>query len=59
MADSSGTTNYTYDNVGNLQSFAYPNGVTTSYAYDTLNRLDQVVASSASGTLPLRVPALT
>jgi YD repeat-containing protein len=34
-----GVTNYTYDAVGNLQSYQYPNGVTTSYAYNSLNRL--------------------
>ena len=32
-------TNYTYDTVGNLQSYQYPNGVTSSYAYNSLNRL--------------------
>ncbi len=34
-----GTTSYGYDNVGNLQSVIYPNGVVHSYSYDTRNRL--------------------
>jgi len=34
-----GTTSYTYDNVGNLQSATLPNGVVHSYNYDTRNRL--------------------
>src|SRR5947208_8960202 len=29
-----GVSSYTYDAVGNLQSYQYPNGVTTSYAYN-------------------------
>jgi YD repeat-containing protein len=44
VTDASGQTTYAYDNVGNLQSFAYPNGVTTAYTYDTLNRLTQMGA---------------
>lgn len=31
--------------MGNLQKFAYPNGVTHAYTYDTLNRLTQMGAS--------------
>src|SRR5581483_10722211 len=42
---------YTYDSVGNLQSFAYPNGVATNYNYDTLNRLTQVGAVAQSTTI--------
>jgi RHS repeat-associated protein len=34
-----GTTNYTYDNVGNLQSVTAPNGMVHGYTYDTRNRL--------------------
>jgi RHS repeat-associated protein len=33
------STTYSYDAVGNLQSYTYPNTVTTSYAYNNLNRL--------------------
>ena len=49
--DASGATTYAYDNVGNLQSLAYPNGVATNYAYDTLNRLKQVGAQAQSAQL--------
>ncbi len=34
-----GLTSYSYDNVGNLQSYLYPNGVRTVYDYNSLNRL--------------------
>ncbi|HSV61749.1 MAG TPA: RHS repeat-associated core domain-containing protein [Chthoniobacterales bacterium] len=34
-----GTTNYAYDSVGNLDHFTYPNGVKHAYGYDALNRL--------------------
>ncbi len=34
-----GAANYTYDPVGNLQSFAQPNGVTSLCQYDGLSRL--------------------
>lgn len=39
------TTNYSYDDVGNLASFSTPNGVTHSYTYNTLNRLTNVGVS--------------
>jgi len=36
---------YNYDEVGNLEDFIYPNGVSHSYEYDGLNRLtNQVLA---------------
>jgi RHS repeat-associated protein len=45
-------TTYAYDPLGNLQSTTLPNGVKTSYVYDTLNRLThetvQKVSSSGS-----------
>ncbi len=34
-----GETTYQYDAVGNLAGYAYPNGVTSSYTYNSLNRL--------------------
>ncbi len=34
-----GLTVYNYDNVGNLQDYIYPNGVSHAYQYDGLNRL--------------------
>jgi RHS repeat-associated protein len=45
------TTNYTYDAVGNLQSYSYPNTVTTSYAYNNLNRLTTLTVSNATSGL--------
>ncbi len=47
----SGLTTYNYDAVGNLQNFMYPNGVTSAYTYDTLNRLTQMGASSNTAAI--------
>ena len=44
-------TSYTYDAVGNLQSYSYPNAVTTSYAYNNLNRLTTLTVSNATSGL--------
>jgi YD repeat-containing protein len=41
---------YAYDNVGNLQSYTYPNDVVTSYNYDQLYRLTQM-GSAKGGAL--------
>ena len=38
-------TNYSYDAVGNLAGYTYPNGVTTALQYDPLNRLTTVLFS--------------
>jgi RHS repeat-associated protein len=38
-------TNYSHDAAGNLSGYTYPNGVQTSYNYDTLNRLTQMGAA--------------
>src|SRR5439155_26303705 len=46
-----GVTSYTYDTVGNLQSYLYPNGVTTSYAYNSLNRLTAMTVGTQASTL--------
>jgi RHS repeat-associated protein/uncharacterized repeat protein (TIGR01451 family) len=44
------TTTYAYDNVGNLQSVTYPNGVVHNYTYDTRNRLKNLgVNGTVSG----------
>lgn len=50
VTDASGATIYTYDAVGNLGGFTYPNGVQTSYGFDTLNRLTQMQSTCATGT---------
>ena len=49
VTDASGVTTYSYDAVGNLGGFAYPNGVSTSYNYNTLNRLTQMQSTCATG----------
>jgi RHS repeat-associated protein len=50
VTDASSATTYTYDAVGNLSGFAYPNGVVTSYNYNTLNRLTNMQSTCATGT---------
>jgi RHS repeat-associated protein len=44
-------TSYSYDAVGNLQSYTYPNTVTTSYAYNNLNRLTTMTVSNLNVNL--------
>src|SRR5262249_4673434 len=40
------TTNYSYDPVGNLSGYLYPNGVQASYSYNSLNSLTSVTLSN-------------
>jgi RHS repeat-associated protein len=42
-------TDYTYDQVGNLESVTLPNTVTSLYTYDTLNRLTVLNVSLGGG----------
>lgn len=42
-----GTTTYGYDAVGNLRTIAYPNGVTSAYGVDRLNRVTSIETSGA------------
>jgi RHS repeat-associated protein len=44
-------TTYTYDAVGNLQSYTYPNTVITSYAYNNLNRLTTLSVANGQTNL--------
>jgi YD repeat-containing protein len=37
--------------VDNLLNFVYPNGVTSAYSYDALNRLTQMGASKNSSSI--------
>lgn len=46
-----GSTSYSYDPVGNLKSYLYPNGVTTTYDFNSLNRLTSSNASTPVSTL--------
>jgi hypothetical protein len=43
-------TAYAFDPVGNLQGYAYPNGVTNLYQYDALNRLKKLIWNSGMST---------
>ena len=52
----SGLTTYNYDAVGNLQNFVYPNGVTSAYTYDALNRLTQMGSSKNATALSKTMP---
>jgi RHS repeat-associated protein len=36
------TTSYTYDDSSNVATVAYPNGLTSTFTYDTLNRLKEL-----------------
>jgi len=42
---------YGYDANGNRLALAYPNGVTTTYGYDRLNRLADLTTRSSGGTV--------
>jgi RHS repeat-associated protein len=46
-----GTTTYDYDYAGNLESFGYPNGVTTTNTFDNLNRLTDISVANSSGVI--------
>ena len=52
-----GHTTYTYDDVGNLRGFTYPNGVNHFYEYSALNRLTNLNVSA--GLTPLANYAYT
>lgn len=51
VTDGSGTTSYGYDAVGNRTSVSYPNGTSTIYHYDRLNRLTQLQTCNGRGAL--------
>jgi YD repeat-containing protein len=44
-------TTYSYDAVGNLAGFLYPNGVQTTYTYNPLNRLTNVTGARGATTI--------
>jgi RHS repeat-associated protein len=50
VTDASGVTNYSYDAIGNLTGYSYPDGVDTSYTFDSLNRLTSMQSTCSSGT---------
>ena len=45
-----GTTTYHYDDGGRLSSYDYPNGVSSGFTYDALNRVQSMKIGSALGT---------
>ena len=51
LAAGANVTTYSYDSVGNLQSYLYPNGVQTSHTYNNLNRLTAVSISNGPSQL--------
>ena len=51
IAPGGGVTNYSYDAAGNLESYVYPNTVTTSFAYNSLNRLTTVTVGTPATAL--------
>ncbi len=51
VVDTTGTTTYTYDAVGNLASAVYPSGVTSTYGYDSLNRLTLLANTGPAGLI--------
>ncbi|RME28788.1 MAG: hypothetical protein D6800_03485, partial [Candidatus Zixiibacteriota bacterium] len=46
-----GTTQYTYDPVGNLVTKAFPNGVVDSMVYDAMNRLVRTTTRDPNGAI--------
>jgi len=49
VTDALGTTRYAYDAVGNRAAITYPNGITTEYRYDPLNRLTNQTSRDVMG----------
>ena len=46
----SNTTSYSYDSASNLATVTYPNGVESTFTYDTLNRVARLNSQPASYT---------
>jgi len=53
------TTTYVYDNVGNLQSVTYPNGVVHNYTYDPRNRLTNLGVNGTVNGAPGAIAGYT
>ena len=51
VTDSEGTTNYTYDANGNRASTTYPNGVVTTYEYNSINALVRQESKDSNNTV--------
>ncbi len=51
VTDSNGTTEYSYDAVGNIIQLSYPNGIAQHYRYDDLDRLLGIEVLNSGGQL--------
>ncbi len=51
VTDFEGTASYTYDAVGNRTSTTYPNGVVTTYGYNSINALVSEVTTDSSDNI--------
>jgi len=51
VIDENGTTEYTYDAVGNRKTMAHPNNTVAAYQYDSLNRLTYLENSGPNGVI--------
>ena len=51
VTDSEGTTTYSYDANGNRVSTGYPNGVVTTYEYNSINALTRQVSKDSSNNI--------
>ena len=51
VTDDQGTTTYAYDAIGRQTQITYPNGVTTSYTYDSRNRVTKIEHKKSDGTI--------
>ncbi len=51
VTDDQGTTAYAYDAIGRQTQITYPNGVTTSYEYDSRNRVTSIEHKKSDGTI--------
>jgi len=48
LAAGANTTTYSYDDVGNLAGYLYPNGVQSTYTYNSLNRLTNLTVGKTA-----------
>ena len=58
LPSGSNTTTYNYDPAGNVHTVSYPNGLTSTFAYDPLNRLTGLIANTNPPTSYSYSPAL-
>jgi len=49
LGGASNTTTYTHDSANNLVTAGYPNGLQSTFPYDTMNRLTLMTAGTTGG----------